>query len=117
MDDLLRERGCRPDFPLEFVKYGRRFCRPQFVPFSRDLAPRHSLTFDRGSPQAMQSGIGNPTLPGPIVLEARGQANGSQDQLRGPSRGSEPGNFPARFFLQFPRPAMDGAVRASGLRK
>jgi len=23
MDDLLRERGCRPYFPLEFVKYGR----------------------------------------------------------------------------------------------
>jgi len=23
MDDLLRERGCRPDFPLEFVKYGQ----------------------------------------------------------------------------------------------
>jgi hypothetical protein len=41
MDDLLRERGCRPDFTLEFVKYG------QYSPHSSeksDSAPRPLAT-------------------------------------------------------------------------
>jgi hypothetical protein len=41
MDDLLRERGCRPDFALEFVKYG------QYSPHSSEKsgsAPRPLAT-------------------------------------------------------------------------
>jgi hypothetical protein len=41
MDDLLRDRGCRPDFALEFVKYD------QYSPHSSaksDSAPRPLAT-------------------------------------------------------------------------
>jgi hypothetical protein len=41
MDDLLCERGCRPDFPLEFVKYD------QYSPHSSEKsgsAPRPLAT-------------------------------------------------------------------------